>query len=484
VDVLASTDLSQAEEDREIQALGKLYCDAETARPFTHRRHGEVSREDGSGSMSKDTDKKEPAGKEGMEKGREPTDPLPLALYPPARERSDMGWSTAVRLTLLVFGASISLTEAAPPQLTRVRPPDGGIQPQAVSDARGVLHLIYFKGDPAAGDLFYVRQPPGGHRREAVVLDFSKPIRVNSQPGSAIAVGTIRGGQLALGKDGRVHVAWNGSGRALPKGPGGGSPMLYARLNDTGTAFEPQRNLMRSTRLLDGGGSVAADRAGNVYVTWHAADGSSQSEADRRLWVARSKDDGTTFSREALAFAQPTGACACCATRAFVDSRGTVYNLYRAAMANVDRDMFLLTSRNGGESFQGANIHRWKVNSCPMSSMSFAESAAGVAAAWETEGQVCFASIDPNTLKMRAPIAAPGAGTNRKHPALAINARGETLLVWTEGTGWQKGGDLAWQLFDAEGRPTAERGRVAGAIPVWGLAAVVARPDGGFTLIH
>ena len=42
--------------------------------------------------------------------------------------------------------------------------------------------------------------------------------------------------------------------------------MLYTRLNDQGTAFEPQRNLMLRTFGLDGGGTVAADAAGNVYV--------------------------------------------------------------------------------------------------------------------------------------------------------------------------------------------------------------------------
>src|SRR5262249_43257636 len=83
-------------------------------------------------------------------------------------------------------------------QVTFLRVPNGGIQPQAVVDAKGTLHLIYFKGDKAlAGDLFYVRREAGTER-------FSDPIRVNSQPGSAIAFGTMRGGQITLGKAGRV----------------------------------------------------------------------------------------------------------------------------------------------------------------------------------------------------------------------------------------------------------------------------------------
>jgi hypothetical protein len=119
-----------------------------------------------------------------------------------------------------------------------------------------------------------------------------------------------------------------------------------------------------------------------------------------------------------------------------------------------------------------------------MSSATFAESAGGVLGAWETERQVYFARIDSTRPGIALPVPAPGEGENRKHPSIAINRRGETILVWTEGTAWQRGGDLAWQLFDRSGRPNGEKGRVEGGIPTWGLAAVVARPDGGFTIIH
>src|SRR5262245_66358436 len=126
-------------------------------------------------------------------------------------------------------------------------------------DAKGTLHLIYFKGEPGAGDIYYVRREAGQER-------FSDPLRVNSQPRSAVAIGTIRGGQISLGKGGRVHVAWNGSGAALPKNPFGAAPMLCTRSTDDRAAFEPQRNLMRRHSALDGGGTVAADGTGGVCV--------------------------------------------------------------------------------------------------------------------------------------------------------------------------------------------------------------------------
>ncbi len=362
-------------------------------------------------------------------------------------------------------------------KVTVLETPGGGIQPQAAVEPDGAIGLVYFRGEPGKGDLFYARAEAGGG-------GFSAPVRVNSQPGSAVAMGTIRGATLAPGRGGRVHVAWNGSGGARPANPAGGSPMLYTRSDPRRTAFEPQRNLMRATSQLDGGGSIAADRGGNVYVGWHArTEAAPEGEQGRRFFVARSKDDGATFAPEAPALSRETGACACCGTRGLADSRGNVYFLYRAATENVGRDMTLLTSRDGGVHFGGATLHPWRLSACPMSSETLAEGPAGVTAAWETNGQVFFSRIDPKTLEPARPVAPPGGG-DRKHPAVAVNAKGETLLAWAEGTGWQRGGALAWRVFDPTGKATRESGRVENGVPVWGLPTAVARPDGGFTIIH
>lgn len=119
-----------------------------------------------------------------------------------------------------------------------------------------------------------------------------------------------------------------------------------------------------------------------------------------------------------------------------------------------------------------------------MSSEALVEGPNGVLAAWETRGQVKFARIDAQTGKVGPASPAPGSGSNRKHPALGVNSRGEALLAWTEGTGWSRGGDLAWQLYDASGKPVGETGRLRGGIPKWGLPAVAVKPDGSFLLLH
>ena len=110
-----------------------------------------------------------------------------------------------VWLLLLLVGipADVGAIDASR-KVTLVRVPGGGIQPQVAVDENGAVHMIYYQGDPQNGDLYYVGSRDGG-------ATFSTPLRVNSAPGSAIAVGNIRGGHLAIGKNGRVHVAWNGS---------------------------------------------------------------------------------------------------------------------------------------------------------------------------------------------------------------------------------------------------------------------------------
>jgi hypothetical protein len=118
-----------------------------------------------------------------------------------------------------------------------------------------------------------------------------------------------------------------------------------------------------------------------------------------------------------------------------------------------------------------------------MSTMALVEGPNGVVVAWDTDGQIYFARVKSGTTEFTKPQAAPGPGQARKHPALAINGRGEMILVWTEGTGWQKGGALAWQVFDKTGKATDKKGRIDQGIPVWGLPTVVAT-DRAFLIIH
>jgi len=392
--------------------------------------------------------------------------------------------------TIVAIGAALALLSTSVassvvtthPVVTLVRVPGNGIQPEAVVDGRGVLHVLYFAGEARGGNLFYIRSSDFG-------VTFSPPIRVNSQAGSAIATGTIRGGQLAV-RAGRIHVAWNGSDSAMPRGlvnPASGqpsAPFLYARSNTDATAFEAQRNLTTRSYGVDGGGSIAADASGNVYAAWHSLPVGGQNGEDHRLvWIARSTDDGATFEAERPASREPTGACGCCGVRMFASPSNILYLLYRTATAMTHRDMFLLESNDQGRTFRGSRVQPWEIGACPMTSMSIASAQSSVLAAWETAGQVYFGEIDPKVARIPAPIAAPGEGGTRKHPRLATNTNSDVLFVWTEGTAWARGGSVAWQMFDSSGRATDVKGTTAG-IPVWSFAAPIAGSDGRFVILY
>ena len=394
-------------------------------------------------------------------------------------------------LPLLLFTLSLSLggldgptSQSSPDtQVTFVRIPHGGVQPELSVSRDGTIHMVYLSAEPAAAaNVFYVRSRDGG-------MTFSAPVRVNSQEGSAIATGTIRGAHIAVGPDGRVHVAWNGSDRALPRAPANlstgrpGAPMLYSRSNAGGTAFEPQRNLITRTTNVDGGGSIAADSRGGVFVAWHAdhIDGRGGEET-RRVWLAKSVNGGVTFEKEAPVSPGGTGACGCCALRLYASTDDRLHLLYRSATNRVHRDIYSLVSRDRGGTFTGGRVHAWKLNACPMTSMAIAQSGSRIMRAWETEGNVHASGIGAGT-DFQAPPTDSSKPLQRKHPRLSTNKEGMTLLVWTDGTAWMRGGSLAWQLYDAAGQPTNVK-RLRPGVPVWSFVAVAPRPDGGFTIIY
>lgn len=365
---------------------------------------------------------------------------------------------------------ALSLAASATDAVELIKTPDGGIQPQAIVDNAGTLHLIYYKGDPARGDIFYV------HRNLKNGGPFTAPVRVNSVPHTAIAVGTIRGAQIAVGGN-RVFVTWNG---VKPQGAGSQMYPAFTRLNATTGRFEPQRNLLTSPGGVDGGGTVAADGQGSVYVMWHISP-PGKDEAAGGIVMRKSRDFGKTFGPEKIISTKPTGQCGCCSMRAMAGSGHSVYVLYRAADANVRRDTTLLASQDAGATFRQSEVMDWEINTCPMSSFSLSESKQGTIGAWERMGQVYASAIMPSG-RIGKILEAPGTGS-RKYPVAVRNARGEMLLTWVEGSGWARGGSLKWQRYDTQGEPEGSAGTQEG-VPAWSLETAVVRLDGRYMIFY
>lgn len=353
---------------------------------------------------------------------------------------------------------------AAATEVKLERVPEGGVQPQVAVAADGAVHLVYLTGKPDGADIRY-------SFRKAGDTAWSAPVTVNSEAQCAVAIGTIRGAQLAVGKAGSVHVVWNGKAQ---NGQHATAPLCYARLE--AGKFAAQRTLNTGTIHLDGGASVAADDKGGVWVVWHAAPPEGKSEADRRIYVSRSRDDGATFTNAAPAEGAPAGVCACCSLKAFFSPAGELLTFYRNASDKTQRDMTLLTAQEG-TAFSSKVLYPWSIAACPMSSATLLASGKATRAAWETEGTVWTALVG------ETPVPVALSKGKARHPALAVNGRGETLVSWSLGTGWQRGGELGWVVLDANGKPAATRG-TAKEVPVWSHTAAFANAAGDFIILH
>jgi hypothetical protein len=387
-----------------------------------------------------------------------------------------------LRFLSLVILAALSLlsldtrnpnAELRPPDVVIQRVPDGGIQPQAAVDTQGTVHVVYFKGEPLGGDLYYVHSKDG--------LKFSSPIRVNSKPGSAVARGDVRGPRIATGRLGHVYVVWNGSDKATEGAPGS-NPMLYTSLNADGTSFLPERNLIHTAYGLDGGGSVVADQKGRVYVFWHAPLPGSDGEASRRVWISRSDDDGKTFGPERVAWNEATGACGCCSLNSHIDPSGAIYVIFRSAKELVHRDMYMLRSQDLGRTFRGQEISQWSVGACVMSTEAFTSGTSGTFAAWETEKQVHFGKVETEFASV-SDLPVSKAEMTQKYPSLAMNPAGALLVAWTEGMSKSHEGSLHWQAFDGGSRRLGIGGSAEGVLPLSSPAAYPLR-NGKFAILY
>jgi hypothetical protein len=314
-------------------------------------------------------------------------------------------------LLVILIGTACS---TADPDIRIVTVPNGGITPDAELDALGILHVAYFSED----NIYYAESADHG-------TTFTKPIQVNSESGTGQA-GLFRGPDLALGADGRVHVAWytNQYQRKRPQEEWG---VRYAQLAPGATSFTPELNLNRTP---SDNYSLAADGMGQVVVTW-------TSDA---LYTQSSDDGGQRFSDPMpITIADP---CECCATQTYFSSTGDLYIGYREK-ANNQRDMHLLVQKKNEATFTKHLLSQtpWSIDACPMSGSSLTGGQNQLVAAWETKGAVYYglANLEGELLTDEIQVSEHG-----KYPLVLPTASGYLVA-------WKEGATLVWQRFGPDG---------------------------------
>ena len=342
-----------------------------------------------------------------------------------------------------------------------LRIPEGGRMPRAVIDAAGVVHVVYFEGVMSGGELLHVARAAGAP-------DWTRSLQVNSVPRSAVGMGPMDGGQVALGPRGRLHVAW------FQTNP---TRLFYTRSRSDGDGFEPQRTLWQEADgSFEAAPTLAAGDDGGVYVFWHAG---GREDADRAVHMTASQDGGDTFGPVRRVSRAGEGACGCCGLAALAGGSGAVHVSYRSARANIRRDQRLLVSGDAGRTFEDRPIDEWEIGACPVTTTTLSAAPGAARVAWETDGRVYYAPVD----RLDEPVEPDGAARfRRKNPVVAVNSRGDTLLAWGDGPGLRAGGTLHWRLFDAGGRPLGEQGDDT-TVPSGSAPAAIVKPDDSFLLL-
>lgn len=386
---------------------------------------------------------------------------------------------TMLYLTCLWFVALADIS-AAVPEVQIAATPDGGVQPRLVTDAEGEVHLLYFKKRlraPAAreGNLYYRQYlKDQGH--------FSQPVKVSTQAFNLQSYAIARAA-LAIDGQGRVHVMWY-----QPRS----DHYFYTRSNSDRTAFEQQRSMVNDfIEGHDAGGDIAA--LGNkVAIVWGAGDLSREEE--RTMFARFSHDGGETFGSEMMISNPDYGACACCAMAAEYLNDQELLVAYRSAVDGVGRHMQLLTVDGVDNSPTGSHyeamqpLREWEASFCPLSTNDIAAGGNGDAGNGDEDWLVF--ETESRIIQMRLPagepmaVAEPFSETRQKNPAVAVNPRGQRLIVWGEAISHTRGGRLNMSLFDGEGLVTDFRFEEDLAIGDFSFPAVAAIGPNKFLVLY
>lgn len=343
-------------------------------------------------------------------------------------------------ILLLAVGLNLGVANSIADQAARVKIiqiPGVSKIVKAQIGADGTISVLFDSEDGPR----YVKSTDGA-------VTFSTPIAIvdgaSEKPGLK-----FQGEDLAIGKDGRVHVAManNAWKLKLPEREWG---FYYSSLAPGAKEFSPVRNINQKPSE---GFSLAADERGNVSACFLSG----------KLFTMVSHDNGETFTP----YAEPNpdwNPCDCCTTSAAYGPDGKLALLYREETNN-ERDMFVALldeARRSNPSRARISSTPWKVKACPMTYFTVTRTETGYVAAWPTKGQVYFTRLDKSgDVSPPGEVRTPGT-TGMRNGLLALSAPDGTTLI-----GWKSKDVLGWQVYDGKARPQGE----PGSIPSSGASA-------------
>ncbi len=275
-------------------------------------------------------------------------------------------------------------------------------QPQ-LANRDGVLMLTFGAGN----SIYYASSTDHGKT-------FSKPVKVGEK--GFLSLGRHRGPRVES-FSGSIIV----SAVAGEKGGGADGDLLAWRSKDAGISWE------KPVRINDVEGSAReglhAMTAGNGLVVAAWLDLRAKGT---RIYSSVSRDGGDTWSQNKLVYASPEGTvCQCCHPSLTVGEGGAIYVMFRNALGG-SRDMYLSTSRDGGNTFvtEKLGFGTWTLNACPMDGGGLAVASNGaLLSIWRRESTIFYAKQGSKEDKL-----GPG-----KDASIAAGLNNSLYAVWVSG---------------------------------------------------
>ncbi len=302
--------------------------------------------------------------------------------------------------TVLMLASTISIFADQPQIIFEGDSDQAPKQPQAIVSKSGVTHLTF-----GVGNRVYYCNNSGGK--------FDTPTVAFEVPN--LSLGMRRGPRIADTGKSIVITAIGG-----PVGKGKDGDLLAYGTDDNGKNWSgPLKVNDVDASAREGLHAMTATEKGVLWCVW--LDLRAQKT---ELYASQSTDDGKSWSKNQLVYRSPDGSICECCHPSIVANQDSVNILFRNSIEG-KRDMYLVTSYDGGASFDTSirlGIQQWSLDACPMDGGMLCTSNNGKLTTVWRRGRMIYSSS--NRVSNETLI---GTG---EQPWICCNSQ-TTYVVWT-----------------------------------------------------
>jgi hypothetical protein len=312
---------------------------------------------------------------------------------------------------------SARLPAAEPVIVSTGRASEAPKQPQITVSNDGTVHGVFGTGP----SVFYWKQ-------SASKLQPATPVKAFDVPN--MSLGMRRGPRIALSRQSLVVSAIGGM-----MGKGRDGDLIAWRSSDEGLTWQgPVQVNDRKDSAREGLHAMAASEDGTLWCVWlDLRNGKTE------LFASHSEDAGGTWSENRRIYQSPDGSICECCHPSIVMRGNAIHVMFRNSIAG-KRDMYLLSSADGGQSFAPAvslGREQWTLDACPMDGGMLAVDASGnVRTAWRRDRVVFTANAEQKHERSL------GTGQN---PWMVCHGD-DAIITWTTG----RKGDLLVQSLQSK----------------------------------